>query len=165
MFEYIDMGILIIIISILLSLLLMKILFRFVSMPKFLKVLIIIIAIVFNSYLIYDYINENERGIINKSNNYYVSGVVLKSTPSINKLQINITSKNIKLPNDQSTILVEVKKSTAIRENKSGTYSVISLNDIKQGDVVKVYCNTAKLGKEENQIEAKKIIKINNKNK
>lgn len=161
MFEYIDMGILIIIISILLSLLLMKILFRFVSMPKFLKVLIIIIAIVFNGYLVYDYINENESGIVSQKTNYYVSGVVLKCTPSINKVQINVTNKNIKLPNDQSTILVEVKKSTAIRENKNGTYEVINLNDISQGDVVTVYCDSTKFNKEKNQISAKKIIKMN----
>lgn len=158
MFDYIDSGILIIVGSILLSLLFMKILFRFVSMPKFLKILIVVIAIVGNGYLIYDYINENESGIINQKHQYYVQGVVLRSTPSINKFKININNKNVKIESDDSTMVVEVNSSTAIRKQKNGEYLAITLDDLKQGDIVSVYFDKSSLGKDDKEIKATKIV-------
>lgn len=157
--QYIDSGLLIIICSVLFSLLFMKILFKFVSMPRVIKCLIVIAFIALNGFLIYNYIEQNEKNYIDEKAHYYITGVVVNSTTSINKVKISVVNKNMSIPDDLDFVIVNATKSTPVRQKIDGKYDVIAFSDIKPGDTITVYCKKNKIAKGENEIDAVKVIR------
>lgn len=155
--EYIDIYLLLLIFIAFLSFVILKYLYRKVSFPKMLQVLLTIIVICLNVFLFYSYIEQEESEYISTTNEYYIKGNVEFVSNAIDKIRIKYTDTNIVIQdNENKNILVRVSNSTKVynREGKK-----INLTSIKSGDFIYVKTTKGTLKSGENQITASSIQK------
>lgn len=155
--EYIDVRLLIIILIALFSFVILKFIYKKISMNKMLQVLLTIIVLSGNIYSIYTYVNTLESEYIDTKHEYYIKGEVKFVSDAIDKLRIEYTDTNIVIRDlDSKDILVGTKSSTGIYD-KSG--KKINLNEFKKGDFVYIKTNTNSLSNGTKEIIANTIQK------
>lgn len=153
--KYIDLRLILIIAVALISFLILKILYRKVSMPKILQILLTIIVILGNVYFIYTYIGTLESEYVDTKQECYIKGEVKFVSNAIDKIRIEYSDTNIVIQDlDSKEILVNIKNSTKIYD-KNG--KKINLNEIQNGDYVYVKTNTRSLKDGLREIVANKI--------
>lgn len=160
--EYISTEILIIIGSLIGSFVLLNIIFKFISMPRVIKVLLIGAALVGNGYLIFQYFENNDADYKELNTKNYVIGTVVTTGSSVNKMKVNISSGNIKNKTATKDLVVNTSGALIKEKAESGSgsgSSVISIKDIKQGDKVKVYCKENTIESEDSVLNATIILK------
>lgn len=158
--EYISTEILIIIGSLIGSFVLLNIIFKFISMPRVIKALLIGAALVGNGYLIFQYFENNDADYKELNTKNYVIGTVVTAGSSVNKMKINISSGNIKNKTATKDLVVNTSGALIKEKAESGSgSSVISIKDIKQGDKVKVYCKENTIESEDSVLNATIILK------
>lgn len=155
--EYIDLKLLGIFLVALTSFVVLKIIFRRVSLPKIVAIFLTLFVIVGNTYLFYWYISDEERILINSTNQYYIKGNVRFVSNAIDKLRVEYTDTNVIIQDlEDKEILVKVASSTGIynREGKK-----ITLNDISSGDMIMIKTTRGVLKGGQNELTAKSIQK------
>lgn len=155
--EYIDLRIVLLIVIAFACFLILKFLYKKVSMPKVCQIFLTLVVLLGNIYLIYSYICTIENEQIEYKQEYYVKGrveFVSKSTKSI-RLEYLDTNMIIQSLTDKE-LIVKVSSSTRIYD-KSG--NKITLSDIKKGETVMIRTSTLTLSNGEREIRANKIQK------
>ena len=131
--EFIDIKLLCIFLVALISFLTLKILYKKVSLPKLLQVMLTLIVIVANAYLIYGYISDEESTYINTTKEYYIKGNVRFVSTAIDKIRIQYSDTNMIIQDlDKNEIIVNVANSTGIYD-RSGKKIILN-DEIQQLD-------------------------------
>lgn len=155
--EYIDLRLLLIILVAFISFIVLKVLYKKISFPKLLQVILTLIVILGNVYFIYSYINTLESEYVNTKTEYYVKGKVKFVSNAIDKIRIEYSDTNIVIQDIESDeLLVNIKSSTKIYD-KSG--KKINSNEIKKGDLINVKTSTHSLENGVREINASRIQK------
>ena len=155
--EYIDLRIVLLVVIAFICFLILKFLYKKVSMPKICQILITSLVLLGNIYLIYSYICTIENEQIEYKQEYFVKGrveFVSKSTKSI-RLEYLDTNMIIQGLTDKE-LIVKVSSSTKMYD-KSG--NKITLSDIKKGETVMIRTSDFTLSNGEREIRANKIQK------
>lgn len=155
--EYIDLRLLLIILVAFISFIVLKYVYKKVSLPKILQILLTIIVIVGNLYFIYTYIDTVESEYVDTEKTYYIKGEVKFVSDAIDKIRIEYSGTNIAIKDlDSKEVLVKITNSTGIYD-KSG--NKITLNDVHKGDNISITTSTHTITTDSREITAKKIQK------
>lgn len=153
---YIDLRLLGIGCLILASFIFLRVLFKKVSMPKILAILLSSLIVVGNAYVIYLYLEKEESEFIETAETYYLKGEVKFVSDTFDKLRIHCSKTNMVIQDiEDMEVLVRVTGSTGIYKRESG--EKISLRDLKTGDSIAVVTNVSSLKDGKNEVKAKKI--------
>lgn len=157
--QYIDMELAMIIISAILSFVILNIFFRKVSMHVLVKRMIIICVIAAIGFWGYDYLEREETLYAESISNNYIVGKVQFVGKSLNKINIVYVNSNIPVM-DKKEIVVNVNSNTEYLAKQGYNPDVkVSIDELKLGDVVTIYCKENALTKGKKEITARKIIK------
>ena len=141
----------------------LNIVFKFVSMPNVLKRIIIVVSVLGLSIMVYNYILEHEKEIVEDNKSlFYVVGRVDYVSTSMKKIQITYQKTNIPKSNisDEFTSVINVRISDNVPIGKviNGVTKSISVTDLGVGDIITVYCKETKLDGEIPSITPTKIL-------
>lgn len=155
--KYIDLRLSLIILVALISFIVLKFLYKKISLPKILQTLLTIIVIVGNLYFIYTYIDTIESEYIDTESTYYINGKVKFISNAINKIKIEYSNTNMVVKDlDSKEILIKITNSTSIYDKKGNK---ITLSDINKGDNISITTVTHTITADSREITAKKIQK------
>lgn len=155
--EFIDLEILLLIFMALFSFIVLKFIYRKISFPKILQVFITLIVVCANIYFVYSYFDNAEHKYMNIGNEYYITGNVRFVSNAIDKVRIEYNDTNIVIEDsDNKNILIKINAGTKIY-NKSG--EKITLNEIKNGDNIRVKTSKGTIKSGTNEITANSIYK------
>ena len=158
MSELIDPEILMMIGIFIISFLLLNVLFKYVSMPGFLKRILIIAFIVGNGFMVFNYIDKVQNDFVEVTNNYIVGEVEFVSK-TVKKIEVDFKNSNLGITYT-GKVVVNVPGSAKIYEvNSAGVAHLIDMNDLKIGDSITIFCKESRLEGEEPTITAIKINK------
>jgi hypothetical protein len=155
--RYIDPDLFMIIAITAILLLLLKMMFKFVSGFRILKIIIttsIAVGIIFMSVR---YIQQNEE-IFSKQKGYFVYGNIEFVSKSLNKVQLNSVRSSFP-QNGKGEVIVNGTAITEVVDKINGTSKPILLNDLNKNDVVLIYCEETSIGENSKEVTARKIIR------
>lgn len=157
--EYIDLELALIIVLAIGSFIFLNILFRKVSMPVIIKNGIVICIIGVIGFLSYNYLEKEEVAYIDSLSNNYIVGKVQFVGKSVDKVNIKYVNSNIPVKN-KGEITVHITAGTRFILKQGYEPEVeVTIDELKLGDVVTVYCKENSLNNGETEITARKIIK------
>lgn len=156
--EYIDLNLLGIGVLLLLSYILLKVIFKQMSMPKFVAVLLVLLFLGGNGYIIYLYIEQEEAKMIDTQSNFYVAGNVEFVSNSIKRVRISYTKTNMIIRDLEDKDLVILVPASAVIYDKNEKKR-ITLEYLKQGDYVSIVTEKNMLKDGNNELVAKKLVK------
>lgn len=155
--EYIDLRILLIIIIAFVSFILLKFIYKKISMPKICQILLTILVLIGNIFLIYTYISTVENEYVDQKQEYYVKGKVEFVSNSIKSIRLEYSDTNMIIQDlEDKELIVKVSSSTKMYD-KNG--NKIALNDFSKGDIVMIRTSTFYLTGGEKEFKANKIQK------
>ena len=132
--------------------------FRKVTMPVILKNIIVICVIGIIGVWVYTYIEKEEVSYVESLSNNYIVGKVQFVGKSIDKINVKLVKSNI--PVNKKDIVVKVNSGTTYLLKKGYNKEVrISVDQLKLGDTITIYCKENSLNGSGNEITARKIIK------
>jgi hypothetical protein len=156
--EYIDLQILGIACLIFISFIFLKVLFKKISMPRILAIILSLAVIIGNVYVIYLYLEQEESKLVDADVEYYIKGKTEFVSSTISKIRISYTDTNMIIQDlEDDDIVIKVKRSTSIYDR--GTREKIKLSDISTGDQIAVLTTVHSLKDGKNEIVATKIYK------
>lgn len=157
--SYIDLELATIILSIIVAFIGLNVLFRKVSMPVVVHWLIIICVVGVIGFFGFNYLEKEEVSYFESLSNNYVVGKVQFVRKSLDKIDIKFVNSNMYIKN-KGTITVHINSSTKYLLKQSYNPEVaITIDDLKLGDTIVVYCKEDSLKDGETEITARKIIK------
>ena len=157
--QYIDIELAMLIITTILSFIILNLLFKKVTMNIWLKRIIIICVICLIGFWGYNYIEKEEILYAESISNNYIVGKIQFVSKSLNKINIVYVNSNIPVINKSEIIVnVDAKTKYILKESYNPQVEV-SIDELKLGDVVTIYCNENALNKGKKEITARKILK------
>lgn len=155
--RYIDPELLMIFGIIAISLLLLKMIYKFVSGFRILKMIITTAVIGGIIFMGVRYVQQNEE-IFSKQKGYFVYGNIEFVSTALNKIQLN--SVRTSFPqNGKGEIIVNASAITEVVDKENGTTSSILFNDLNINDVVLIYCEETIIDGNNKIVTARKIVR------
>ena len=157
--QYIDLELAIIILVAILSAIFLNVLFKKVSMPVFVHWLVIIIVVCGIGYFGLNFFEKEQVAYLDSLSNNYVVGKVQFVGRSVDKVNLKFLSSNIPIKNKE-VITVDINTRTKFLLNGEDKKNVrTTIDEIKVGDIVTVYCKESSTKTNETIITAIKIVK------
>lgn len=157
--SYIDLELAIIILAGILSAIFLNVIFRKISMPIGIHWLVILCVVGVIGFFGYNYLEKEEVEYFESVSSNYIVGKVQFVGKSVDKIRIKYVKGNIPI-SKKGEIVVHVNGMTKYLLKRSYEPEVsISIDNLKIGDNVTVYCKENSLMDGKNEITAKKIIK------
>lgn len=157
--DYIDVELAMLIAIALFSFILLNKLFKKVSMPVVLKRFIIVFVICGIGFMTYTYIEKEEVVYLESLSNNYIIGKVQFVGKSVDKINVKFVNSNIPVKSKKE-ITVKVNPNTRYLAKQGYSPAVeVSIDELKLGDVVTIYCKENSLLEGNKEITARKIIK------
>lgn len=158
--DIIDPEILMIAGIILFVFLILNILFRLFSMPKFIKSSLIVVSFVGIVLLVFTYITDHEQIYANVEENTsnYVVGKVTFVSKTMKKINMDYIKSNVRTKATEKYV-VKLKGSTVVYLKDAGVTQKGSINDIRVGDIITVNCVEDTVPFDDAQITAIQVVK------
>lgn len=132
--DYISSEIILMVVIIIALFVLVKLLFKFISMPKLVKGLVICTTLVGIFLMLHGYIEKEEAIYLSEPRNY-IDGRVSFVSKSLNKVSLNTVKYSGKLIGE---VVIKVPNSTQIYIEDSGKRVKTTIDSLKTGCNVKV---------------------------
>lgn len=153
--DYVSIEVILMVVIILALFILVKLLFKFVSMPKLVKGLVITATFVGVFLMLHSYIEKEEEAFLSEPK-IYMDGKVSFVSKSLNKVRLDSVKYSGKLIGE---VVVKVPDSTQIYiENEYGKSVKTTIDSLKTGCKVRVIIREAIDTKNKDDITAVKIL-------
>lgn len=154
-----DKDLIVMILIIIAAVVILKLIFRFLSGFKWLKILITVGCVVGIVFMIVQYVDENSD-IYSNNPSYYIYGKVEFASKSMNKLDVTSVRSNF-IKGGTGRITVKVSGNVPIYDAEHDNQK-IKLDDVKYDDTVQVWCKENQMP-EKGELTAVKIVKRSSK--
>lgn len=153
--DYVSIEIILMVVIIIALFILVKLLFKFVSMPKLVKALVIIATFVGIFLMINSYIEKEEELLLSEPK-IYMDGKVSFVSKSLNKVRLDSVKYSGKLIGE---VVVKVSNATQFYiQNEYGKNVKTTIDSLKTGCKVRVSIREAIDAKNKDDITAVKIL-------
>ncbi|MEG0873128.1 MAG: hypothetical protein RSE00_04160 [Clostridia bacterium] len=143
--------------AILLAIILLKLMYRFLSGFRVVKMIVTIGCIVGVLFMLVQYIQKNEEVFSNQPHNF-VYGQVNFAALSMDKLELESIRTNFPA-NGKGKILVKISSSTEILDKTTTKTVKLKKSELKNSDTLQIYCKENLIDSEKKEVTAIKIIR------
>lgn len=155
--NYIDPDLLYIIVGIGISMLLLKLIFKYVNGFRVLKIIFTVAVVASIIFMSVKYIQKNEE-IFSKQNHRFVYGKADFIAKSINK--IDLTSIRTSFQTDgKGKLVINSSTVTEVIDKSNGKTESIRFDDLNTGDYILIYCEENMINENSKEVTAVKIIR------
>lgn len=152
--DYVSTEIILMVVIVIALFVLVKLLFKFISMPKLVKGLVICTTLVGIFLMLYSYIEKEEQVYLSEPKTY-IDGRVSFVSKSLNKVSLDMVKYSGKLIGD---VVVKVPNSTQIYIENSGKRTKTTIDSLKTGCKVKISVDGDITSDNKDDITAVKIL-------
>ena len=160
--KYIDPDLLLIIVGSAIAFLILKLIFKFVSGFRILKIIFTVLVLGSIIFMSVKYIEKNEE-VFSKQTNYFVYGKIDFMSKTLKEIKLDSIRSSYPA-SGKGEILIKLNNLTSYTDKTNINNKQIGLNDIDNGDIVLIYCEEKKINPEAKELTAVKVIKKYNAN-
>ena len=155
-FSFVDAELLMMIGIVIMSIILLKVLFKSLHSFRVLKVILAVVVFGGLAFWAVSYV-DSHKDLFSNNSTFYVYGRVTFVGESIGKIEMISTKTNFG-KGGTGELIVKTSRGTDVIANKSE--KKLSVGDLNMGDYVRVYCEENKLDEGDNEVTAVKIVRV-----
>jgi len=153
-FSFVDAELLMMIGIAIMSIILLKLVFKALYRYRILKVLVAVGVIAGLLFMALHYVDTHKELFSNQTN-FYVYGRAGFISNTVRTLELESTKSNF-YKGGEGRVVVKVPATAKIIDSKG---KELKLNELSQGDVLQVYCKESSIGGDSDEVTAVKIVR------